>query len=79
MAALDKSGEHKEKFLNYRLLDYVRILQIASWFVPISPILKPANKKIYAELEPLFKSVESDSLYSTLESRLQKISLYWKG
>jgi hypothetical protein len=78
IANFERNDSVKDRFASYRLIDYVRLLQIAAWFVPIRPIYKAPDCKIYQHLDPLFKAAESDSLYTTLESKSQKLSNYWK-
>lgn|SRR3990167_3219895 len=83
LAVLEKSNHSsvKERFFSYRLLDYVRLLQITSWFIPVAPIYTPPDgiKKLYKIIEPLFKAVESDQLYNSLMSKLNRIQSFWKG
>lgn len=75
----DKAKTQKEKFLVFRAVDYVRVLQILSWFSPIQPNLKPLNKKLCNELEPILKSVESENMYQAIDYRFQKIAVFWKS
>jgi hypothetical protein len=83
LATLEKSNHTsvKERFFSYRLLDYVRTLQITSWFIPVTPVyITPENvKKLYKVLEPLFKAVESDQLYTSIMSKLNRIQSFWKS
>lgn len=79
IANFEKNDAVKDKFMSYRLLDYVRLLQILSWFVPVTPVFSSPNRKVYTELEPLFKAIESDLIYTTLESKTQKLSMYWRS
>ena len=79
IANFERNDSVRDRFASYRLIDYVKIVQIAGWFVPIKPIYKEPTCKIYQLLEPLFKACESDSFYTTLESRSQKLANYWKS
>lgn len=83
LATLEKSNHStvKERFFSYRLLDYVRVLQIASWFIPVAPVYTPpdGSKKLYKLLEPLFKAVENEQLYVSLTSKFNRMQSFWKG
>jgi len=79
LASLEHNSSAKSRYYDSRLVDYIRVLQVASWFVPVCTVfVSPSNKKVYDHLEPLFKSVESDQLYTSLDSRLQKIAQFWR-
>lgn len=79
IANIEHNNVYKERFNDFRLVDYVRIMQITAWFSPVRPVFTPSPKKVYQVLEPMLKSVETDSLYGTLESRLQKLSIFWRS
>lgn len=79
IANFEKNDSVRERFMSYRLFDYVRLLQVASWFVPITPIFPEIDRKFYLTIEPLYKAVESDQIYSTFESKSLRLSNYWKS
>lgn len=79
LANLKRNPDMKEGLLNYKLVDYIRLMQIIGWFVPVSPVFNPPSRRIYAELEPLFKAVESEQLYSSIFGRFQKMGSYWRA
>jgi hypothetical protein len=73
------SGPIRERYLSVRVVDYVRLVQISFWFVPLKPVIEIQPKEYYSIVEPLFKSVESDQLYMTLQKKVQRMSLFWKA
>lgn len=79
LANLEKNDTVREKFSSFRLLDYVRLLQIVSWFLPVCPVLPEMDRKLFGFLEPLFKATESDQIYSTFETKTTKLGNYWKS
>lgn len=79
MANFEKNDSVRDRFFSYRLMDYVRLLQVISWFVPISPVLPEIDRKIYTFIEPLYKATESDQIYTTFETKTTKLANYWKS
>ena len=73
------SGPIKERYFSTRIVDYVRLVQITLWFVPLKPVIEIQPKEYYAVVEPLFKSVESDQLYMTLQKKVQRMASFWKS
>jgi hypothetical protein len=73
------SGAIKERYLSVRVVDYVRLVQITMWFVPLKPVIEIQPKEFYSIVEPLFKSIESEQLYMTLQKKVQRMSLFWKS
>jgi ERCC4-related helicase len=65
--------------LSVRVVDYVRLVQITMWFVPLKPVIEIQPKEFYSIVEPLFKSIESEQLYMTLQKKVQRMSLFWKS
>ena len=69
----------RERFLGTRILDYVRLLQITLWFFPVRPVVSVRKEGVYGFIEPLFKSVESDTIYRSMQTRVQKMGQYWRS
>jgi hypothetical protein len=79
MANFEKNDSVRDRFFSFRVVDYVRLLQILSWFIPVCPVFPDIDRKMYTQIEPLFKAVESDQIYSVFESKTSKLANYWKS